>query len=227
MKAFAIIPAAGRGRRFGAAKQFQKLGEKPLFFYSLEAFGANPLIEEIALMVPPADVTSVQELINQPPLKQRVRVLAGGEERQESVRLGLEALPPCDIVVIHDGVRPFVTAAMIDKTIRAAEEFGGAVVGIPVQETTKRVTEGLLVKETVDRANLWTIQTPQAFRYVVLREAFCRAATDRFLGTDEAMLVERIGGTVKVIEGDIHNIKVTMPEDWPIAETILKMREVR
>lgn len=138
---------------------------------------------------------------------------------------GFEALPPCDLVIVHDGVRPFPTAGMIEKTVSEAMNFGGCIVGVPVKETIKKVDAALSVKETVDRTTLWSIQTPQAFRYEILQKALTKAKEDRFIGTDEAMLVERIGVKVRVIEGSPYNIKITTPEDLKIAEAILRRKE--
>lgn len=227
MKVFAIIPAAGQGRRFGALKQYQTLGGKPLLLYAVETFEASPLIEGICLVVPETELVDTQTLLGRTSFRKVFKIVPGGKERQDSVRRGFAVLPVCNTVVVHDGVRPFISREMIEKTICAAEEFGGAVVGIPVRETTKRVDGDLFVQETVDRSCLWSIQTPQAFRYEVFAMALRKAEEDRFLGTDESMLVERTGTKVKVIEGSPYNIKVTTPEDLQVAEEILKVWEKR
>lgn len=228
--AYAIIPAAGQGRRFGTTKQFQLLEGKPVYLHTLEVFEASPLIQGILLVVPPSEVEAVQMLLGKTSFKKVRKVLPGGKERQDSVRKGFEATPFCDVIVVHDGVRPFVTVPMIEQSIVAAQEFGGSVVGLPVKETTKKVTEDLLVQETVDRSNLWSIQTPQAFRYEILQRAIQKADKDQFIGTDEAMLVERLRERleikIKLIEGSPTNIKITTPEDLTIASAIVKARKI-
>lgn len=222
---YAIIPAAGSGQRFGGRKQFQLLGGKPLFLYATETFLSSPLITGLCLTVPEDDIDSVKALTKGLSNKE-ILVVAGGRERQDSVRNGLEALPPCDIVVVHDGVRPFVTTEVIERTIKGITDsgFGGCVAGLPVKETTKRVDPDGIVRETIDRNGLWSIQTPQTFRREIFQKAVQKSKEDRFLGTDEAMLVERIGERVKMVLGTPYNIKVTTPEDLKIAEAFLKLR---
>lgn len=221
MTTYAIIPAAGSGKRFGGAKQFQLLAGKPLFLHAVETFESSSLITGICLPVPEADIESVREWIEKISLKKILKIVPGGQERQDSVKKGFEAIPSSDLIIVHDGVRPLVTRELIEKTIQGAQEFGGCVVGLPLKETTKRVDPETFVTETVDRTTLWSIQTPQAFRYEIFKKALQKAEADHFLGTDEAMLVERIGLKVKVIEGSPYNIKITTPEDLRIAESIL------
>jgi 2-C-methyl-D-erythritol 4-phosphate cytidylyltransferase len=220
---YAIIPAAGQGRRFGSAKQFQLLAGKPLFLHAVETFESSPLIAGICLPVPETDIESVKAWIEKGSLKKILKIVPGGKERQDSVRKGFEAIPPCDLIIVHDGVRPLVTRELIEKTIRGAQECGSCVVGLPLKETTKRVNPEMFIRETVDRTTLWGIQTPQAFRYEIFQKALEKAQADRFLGTDEAMLVERIGVKIKVIEGSPYNIKITTPEDLRIAESLLSL----
>lgn len=222
MKAFAVIPAAGLGKRFGARKQFLELSGKPVLMHTLSAFERCPAISGVCVAVPQEEIPSVQDMIRQHGLKKVIKTIVGGRERQDSVRLGFQALPPCDIVIIHDGVRPLVTAEVIERTIRGAHEFGGCVAALPVKETMKRVKPDGTVVETIDRSDLWSIQTPQAFRYEIFRRAVEKSVAENFLGTDEAMLVERLGEKVKVVEGSPYNIKVTLPEDLKIAEGFLK-----
>lgn len=222
MKTFVIVPAAGQGRRFGGLKQFQNLGGKPLLLHVLEAFQQSPFIQGIHVMVPESELYPTNALTTKAGLS-KVKILAGGKERQDSVRLGFETLPPCDIVMVHDGARPFVTQAMIEGSIRSARDGGACVLGIPVKDTIKRVDHEGNIIQTTDRTGLWSIQTPQTFQYEIFAKAVQRAQEDRFLGTDESMLVERIGVHVKVIEGSPYNLKVTTPEDLRMAEAILKM----
>lgn len=226
MGTYAIIPAAGSGRRFGGQKQFQLLAGKPLFLHATETFLSSPLITGICLTVPEDEIAAVKTL-TKGLSKKDILVVAGGQERQDSVRNGFRALPACDIVVVHDGVRPLVTVEIIERTIKGlsdSAEFGGCVAGLPVKETTKRVDTNGIVCETIDRSELWSIQTPQTFRREVFQRAVQQSEKDRFLGTDEAMLVERIGEKVKMVLGTPYNIKVTTPEDLKIAEVFLTLR---
>jgi len=223
MKAIAIIPAAGLGKRFGAKKQFLTLAGKPVLIHTLQAFEEASSIHEVYVAVPEAEIESVRSLIADFGLKKIKEVVAGGKERQDSVRLCFQASGECDIVVVHDGVRPLVTADLIERMIAEASVSGGCVAALPVKETTKRV-QGDVIVETIDRSQLWSIQTPQVFRREVFRRAIEQSVKEGFLGTDEAMLVERIGETVKVVTSSPYNIKITTPEDLPIAEAFLKLR---
>lgn len=224
MRATAIIPAAGLGKRFGAKKQFLDLSGRPLLVHTLSAFEHAPSVTDVCVAVPEEEIAAVQGMIRPYNLKKVVKVVTGGKERQDSVRLGFEAAPLSDIVIVHDGVRPLVTPEIIERTIQGAQEFGGCIAALPVKETTKRVGPDSFIIETVDRNPLWSIQTPQAFRWDLFRRAVEKSVKDGFLGTDEAMLVERLGEKVKVVEGSPYNIKVTTPEDLKIAEAFLKMR---
>jgi len=217
----AIIPAAGQGRRFGGAKQFQILAGKPLLLYSLEAFESCSLIQTVCLVVPEGDLDRARDLVRKNKLKKISLILPGGSERQESVRIGFKALPPSDFIVVHDAARPFVTPDLLLKLIEGAKEFGGCLAGTPARDTIKRVDPEGMVRETVDRSALWNIQTPQVFRYDLLKKAFEKAVQDHFVGTDEAMLVERLGVKIKVIDGGIGNMKITTPEDLKIAEGLM------
>lgn len=220
MNVIAIIPAAGQGKRFGAAKQFQSLGGKPLLLYTLEAFEKCGTVQGICLVVPEQEIKAARTLLAG--LKKVHWIVAGGAERQESVAKGFRVLPSCELVVVHDGARPFVTPDSIEKVIQAAGEWGGAVVGLPLKETVKEIGDDRRVVKTVDRTLLWSIQTPQAFRYEILQRALRQADTDRFVATDEAMLVEKIGQPVKVVEGSPLNIKITTPDDLELAESLLR-----
>jgi len=157
--------------------------------------------------------------------KKTVLVVEGGQERQHSVYNGLKAVEmfgDVDIVVIHDGVRPLVTGQMIRDSIYAAGMYGAAVVGVPVKDTVKKVDDQQFVVCTPERKELWLVQTPQAFRYQLIKEAYDRAIQDEFLGTDDAMLVERLGHPVKMVRGDYCNIKITTREDLILAQEFIK-----
>ncbi|MBI2082308.1 MAG: 2-C-methyl-D-erythritol 4-phosphate cytidylyltransferase [Deltaproteobacteria bacterium] len=223
----AIIPSAGQGRRFGALKQFLDLEGKPLLCHALESFLKSPLITGLCLVVPEPEMEQAREIVDSFSTKKQIKIIAGGATRQDSVARGFDALKPCDLVVIHDGVRPLISTTLIEDVISAARESGASVAGLPVKETTKEVSKEMFVTKTVDRNQLWSIQTPQAFRYPLLKKGFEQAKRDNFTGTDEAMLVERIGAKVKVVEGDPYNIKVTRPQDLEMAKKLLVLRRAK
>lgn len=217
-EASVIIVAAGAGRRFGAAKQFAALKGRPLLDWTLEAFDAHPEVGEIILVV--ADIQAGEAFAGRHP--RIAAVVKGGRRRQDSVRRGFERVRARagDVVLVHDGVRPLVTRAVISRVIREAGRYGAAIPVVPVEDTIKEAVRGKVAR-TVDRANLCRVQTPQGFTYAVLDEALRRAARDRFAATDEAALAERIGVEVRVVEGDPRNIKVTTPSDLKIVEALL------
>ena len=226
MKTIAIIPAGGAGKRMGAGlpKQYLSLHGIPILVHTLRVFQWSALIDEILLVVPEGDIPNVQRDLLQRYRISKVRlVLHGGRERQDSVRNALAHL--CDEdegVLIHDGVRPFVTGELIERAVAGAEMFGAVAVGVPIRDTVKTVNDAGAVVKTVSREGLWLTQTPQAFRREVILVAYARAEADGFYGTDDASLVERTGFTVRMIEGDGDNIKVTMPEDLKRGEMILR-----
>lgn len=224
--ASAVIVAAGRGVRMCSpvAKQFLALGDMPVLARTLQVFAAHPQVADICLVVPEADFAfcrkSVLPLVeNQKPIK----LTAGGRKRQDSVQCGLASLDrPEKIVVIHDGVRPFVTAKLISGCIDMAAETGACIAGIPAAETLKRVDAGNVIAQTVNRDGIWLAQTPQAFDFRLIQKAFEKAAADGFLGTDDASLVERMGVGVRIIEGSRGNIKITTPADLEMAARLLE-----
>jgi len=225
MKTLAVIPAGGQGKRMGrgAPKQFALLGGMPILMHTLRKFLESDAIDEIVLVVPAADVPYVRDLVRESRLPEKVSlILPGGRERQDSVRNGLRGLrADHDIVVIHDGVRPFVTDALIRTAVAEAGQEGAVSAGIPVKDTIKRVDGQGYVGETLIREGLWQIQTPQAFRRDLLADAYRKAYEDGFYGTDDTVLVERMGIRVKMIPGAATNIKITTPEDLALAEAIL------
>lgn len=228
MKTVAIIPAGGSGRRLkaGMAKQYLLLDNLPVLVHSLNVFEQSDVINEIIVVVPGSDVKFVrEELIKKNDLKKVTNVIAGGAERQDSVNNGLAVIDDnCDIVLIHDGVRPFVTQEMIDKVVDAANEFQAASIGVRAKDTIKETHSTGFVVKTVPRQNLWLTQTPQAFQFAVLKKAYETAYGDKYYGTDDASLVERCGIKVKMITGSYENIKITTPEDLIIAEALLKSK---
>ena len=222
----AIIPAAGAGRRMGGRtpKQFLRLTTAPVLLVTLGHFARHPAVGSIVVVAPAAHTGRVARLVRSLARRLPVTVVPGGPERQDSVRRGLAAVPEAaDIVLVHDAVRPFVSPALITAVIDAARRHGAAICALPVRETVKRVVDGY-VESTVDRSALWAVQTPQAFRAALLREAHDKARRDAFRGTDEAMLVERLGHPVRVVPGSEENVKLTTPGDLRRARILRRRR---
>ncbi|OPY87106.1 MAG: 2-C-methyl-D-erythritol 4-phosphate cytidylyltransferase [Syntrophus sp. PtaU1.Bin208] len=225
----AIIPAGGSGRRMQSPnpKQYLFMNGKPVLVHTLLRLQRSSLIDEILLVVPEVDLLFVRESIVKPYRLTKIQdIVAGGKERQDSVRNGLaEVGDECDVVVVHDGVRPFVTEEMLSRVIDAALQFGAAVAGVPVTDTVKEASGDGYISRTLNRETLWLAQTPQAFQRRILQEAYRRAAEDGFHGTDDASLVEHLGNPVKMIRGNYRNIKITTPDDLVLAEAFLKEDE--
>ena len=226
MRTVAIIPAGGVGKRLGSpiAKQYLLLDGLPVLVRTLKIFQQAKVIDEIVLVVPEDDLISTRkQLVDKYDLTKVIAIVAGGKERQNSVRNGLSAIAgKCDVVVIHDGVRPLLTEEMISKVVAAAKSGGASSIGVKVKDTVKQTADTNLVEATLPRNNLWLTQTPQAFAFDILQKAYAVAVSDKFYGTDDASLVERIGGKVKMIAGSYENIKITTPEDLIIAEAFIK-----
>ncbi|MNM80437.1 2-C-methyl-D-erythritol 4-phosphate cytidylyltransferase [compost metagenome] len=216
-----IVVAAGRGTRMGTveSKQYLMLDGKPIFIHTLEVFHRHPSISQIVLVTGEQDVDRCRSWIAEYGMAEQIQVIPGGAERQHSVRQGLLSLST-PWVLVHDGVRPFVTREQITACCEAARTYGAAVLAVPVKDTIKLADEQGWVAATLDRRSLWAIQTPQAFRRADLLAAHERAAEDEFVGTDDAMLVERLSISVKLVEGAYDNIKITTPEDLGYAEFI-------
>ena len=217
-RAAVVIPAGGSGRRMGGVrKQYLELAGQPVLLHSVRAFLDHPAVSWVIVALPPEDLA-------RPPrtLPRGVTVVAGGAERGDSVRLGLDAVPAAaDVVLIHDAARPLVGRDVIDRALEAAARGVGAVAAIPVSDTLKRVGEGSTIDGTVERAGLWRAQTPQAFPRRMIVDAYARAAAEGVTATDDAALVERFGGRVVVVKGSLRNLKVTTPEDLRLAELLL------
>ncbi len=226
MKADAVIVSAGKGLRFmeGKKKQFHSLGGKPILVHTLEKFETCPLIRSILLVVGQEDMDyCLKEIIERYQFQKVSQIVPGGKRRQESVKNGIDALPKdTDVVAIHDGVRPFVTQAMIEESLHTAARVGAVVLAMPVKDTIKVSSPDGTVLKTLDRETLWQIQTPQTFQLNVIKEAYYRAAEDGFVGTDDASLVERLGAKVHILPGSYMNIKITTPEDLFLANLFLK-----
>ena len=222
MKVGAIIPAAGRGKRIGASvpKQFLEIQGKPLLHHTLTVFASCKLIDYVVLVMPQADVDEMgEDWLNKYDIVREVVV--GGEQRQDSVYNGFNSLEEgTDIVVVHDGVRPFTTPQMITATVEAAQQHGAAITAIPVSDTVKQAADGF-VKQTVSRDGLWRVQTPQAFQCRLLQQAFKKAKKDSYYGTDEGSLIEYLGERVRIVPGSELNIKITRKEDLALGESLL------
>ena len=228
MKADAVIVSAGKGQRFmeGRKKQFFSLGEKPILAHTLDRFDACPLIRSILLVVGREDQDyCLTEIIEKFRYRKISRIIPGGKQRQDSVRNGLDGLPgDAEIIVIHDGVRPFVTKEMIEESIRSAARFGAVIIAMPVKDTIKMAHPDGTVLKTLERESLWQAQTPQTFQASLIREAYLKATEDGYIGTDDASLVERLGKKIHILPGSYTNIKITTLEDLMLANLILKMR---
>ena len=225
----AIIAAAGIGRRMGGdrPKQYLELCDRPIICHTLDRFQDSRILDFVVVVVEPGREDCFrQDILRAFGYPGEWQVTGGGQVRQQSVANGLKRVPKdCDVVVVHDGVRPFINAKDIERTADLAAREGAAILAAKVKETVKRVGQDGQVMETVDRDYLWSVQTPQAFRRDLLTRAMESAIGDGFVGTDEASIVERMGGKVWIIEGDARNIKITTPEELAIAEAILKNRE--
>jgi 2-C-methyl-D-erythritol 4-phosphate cytidylyltransferase len=206
-------------------KQFIDLAGKPLLAHTLSRFERSPAIDRVILVLP-RDRFDDHRRLMAPWVDgvKPVEMVSGGEERQDSTRAGLDALPPDfrGLVAVHDGARPLVEADVIARVVSAAERSGGALAALPVYETLKEV-EGDRVTGTVDRARFYRAQTPQCFRYLILKEALGRARSDRIIGTDESALVERLGVEVTVVPGSESNLKVTTSKDLVLAKYYLEL----
>ena len=227
MSVTAIVPAAGCGDRMGAAvaKQFLPLGGMPILTRTLLVLAAAPEITDLFVVVDEQDRERCRREVLAPYGVGKVRdVLPGGEMRQHSVERALaEVDGKAEFVLVHDGVRPLVTQAVITATVRAAVQHGAAVAAVPMRDTVKRVLHGSpVVDATVEREGLWAVQTPQVFRRELIVEAYSRAREDGIAGTDDASLVEHSGHAVYIVEGAVENVKITTPGDLIMAEAILR-----
>ena len=221
----AIVPAAGAGVRFGGAvkKQFIALNGLPILSHTLRALAASRALASIIVVVPPGEELRGREALELAGIDLETEVVPGGQARQDSVYIGLQrAKAETDLVLIHDGVRPFVSREIVLATVEAAKEWGAAIAAVPVIDTIKRVDTDGFVVETLQREQLWSVQTPQVFRYALLMQAHRAIREPGVVATDDAALVERIGGMVKVVRGSYENLKITSEEDLPLAGLILR-----
>ena len=224
-KIAAIIPAAGSGSRMGlpSPKQFFELEGTPILIHTLRVFQQIESIGFVIVVVPLESCAWAEEQVQKNQLSKVFKVVAGGKHRQDSVLAGLEVLPQeVELVLVHDGVRPFVPLSVIENCLKEAEKGGAAMAAVPVKDTLKSVSIDRVIEQTIDRSGIWQAQTPQAAKVSVLKKAFAAAAKHKdFIATDEAALLERINFPVKVVEGSEKNIKITRPEDLVLAKAIL------
>ncbi len=241
MKVVVIIPAAGlgtrmawpsgtKGKKTASSKQFTELGGTPILIHTLRKFAVVPAVSEIHIALRENEISGYRAQLEKEAkdvLHKKINLVQGGEHRQQSVANAIAAVSaaPDDIILVHDAVRPFVTPDVIEGVIRAAQRYGAAIAGFPAVDTVKQVertAEGAVITATVPRERVVMAQTPQGFRYDVLKKAFDEAAADGFIGTDEASLVERSGHEVAVVMGSARNIKITTPADLELGEFYLK-----
>jgi 2-C-methyl-D-erythritol 4-phosphate cytidylyltransferase len=246
MKVVVIIPAAGLGTRMtraastkgkkpAASKQFTELAGTPILIHTLRKFASSAEVAEICIALRANEIEGFRARLHKEAidvLKKKVHLVEGGEHRQQSVAHAMASISAAadDIVLVHDAVRPFVTTEIIHDVIEAARKHGAAIAGVPAMDTIKevqRMAEGAVITATIPRERVVMAQTPQGFRYDVLKKAFDEAMADGFLGTDEASLVERSGHEVAVVMGSARNIKITTPADMELAEFYLKAADLR
>jgi 2-C-methyl-D-erythritol 4-phosphate cytidylyltransferase len=223
-KVFAIIPAAGSGTRLGTPvrKQFLPLKGKPILVHTVQQFEHCPDVDEIAIAVPESALVEVESFVSRYRLHKVSKVIAGGDLRQDSVFNVMRVLSTkdADIVVVHDGVRPFIDPKKITQVIHACREHGAAVLAVQPKDTVRRSGGGGFFDATLDRTAIWMVQTPQAFKAGLLRKAFQLASKERFTATDEAGLVEHAGHKARIVEGTYDNIKITTVEDLELGQLI-------
>jgi 2-C-methyl-D-erythritol 4-phosphate cytidylyltransferase len=224
----AIVVAAGRGTRMGtaAAKAFLSLGGVPLLVHSLRTLTALDGLEALVLVVAAAQRQGASRIIEEHgPWRVPIRLTEGGTERQDSVAAGLRLVEPAtDLVLIHDAARPFVLLAHVEACVKTAAAHGAAILAVPARDTVKLVGGDSTITETIDRRRVWLAQTPQVFNAHLLQRAYAQARRDGYIATDDAALVERLGHPVRVVPGDVHNLKITTPDDLRWAEWYLQNR---
>ncbi len=224
MKNSAVLLAAGESVRMGMGinKTLIEINGKPLLWYSLNVFEQCSLIDDVVLVTQRDVVDKVKcGIIDRYGFSKVKKIVTGGSERQYSVYNGLSALKDTYVVVVHDGARPLVTPDMLSKVIEAANEYGCSTVGVPLKDTVKILDENNLVTRTPDRKSMWAIQTPQAFKFELIKWAHEKARSEGTVATDDCALVENMGGDVKIVMGDYRNIKATTPEDLIVLKSFI------
>ena len=225
-KVIAIIVAAGKSIRMNATvrKQYQPVAGFPIVVHTLKAFDSCQMIDEICLVIPEEDLEFCRNQIVSPAnLKKNIYLVAGGPKRQDSVYNGLKAIgtDSC-LVVIHDGVRPFITHDQLEACINGAKKHGACILGIPAYDTLKHVSSTGTIVDTLERDTIWLAQTPQAFRYDLITKAHEVAREQNFTATDDAALVEQMGLEVKILTGSRENIKITNQQDLKLARILFE-----
>ncbi len=221
MKTVAIIVAAGEGMRMGQSKQFIEILGKPILSWTISVFEESEFIDDIILVVNFSDIERAKSF----KFKKIINVVEGGREREDSVYNGLKVVGgDVDVVLIHDGARPLLTKNIIASAISEVKVSPAVVVGVPIIDTVKKIGDENFIISTEDREALWLAQTPQVFKYKLIKEAYDRAYKVGYKATDDSTLVERLGYKAKIIMGSYENIKITFPEDLIIAEAILERR---
>lgn len=223
----AIFPAAGSSVRMGGGvnKNLLALAGEPILIRTLKTFSRVERVNFLIVVVASHEVETVERLLSSTEGLKPWRVTVGGSERQYSIANGLKLLPDdAEIILVHDAARPLISARTINDVIDAAEAFGGAIAAVPSKDTIKIVDAEGFVKQTPPRRDLVSVQTPQGFKREILLQAYAQAQAEKFLGTDDASLVERLGAKVKVVKSGYDNIKITTPEDLSVAETFLLKR---
>ncbi len=223
-----IIPVAGQGKRFKGTipKQYLNIYGQSIIAITVQKFIALDIITYGIIVAAENEIENTASLLNKlPGFSDKFKIVAGGKERQDSVFQGLQNIPPdTDIVVVHDGVRPLISSKIIIESIKMTEISGACVVAVPVKDTIKRVTGGRVI-ETLPREDLWQVQTPQVFKYPILKAAHDAALSEGYYSTDESALVEWMGHTVKIVHGEYSNIKITTEDDLNFAQLFYKEQQ--
>jgi 2-C-methyl-D-erythritol 4-phosphate cytidylyltransferase len=225
----AIIVAAGSGRRMGFDKMLANLHGKPVLYWSLAAFQECPEVDDIIAVTREDAIEEVEKIVRAEKLTKVRKVVAGGAERHLSVWNGLQAVESkgCEYVAIHDGARPLVTPKLITDCFLLAEKHGAACCAAPIPDTVKRASYEQLVIESVDRQNLWAMQTPQIFSSGLILQAYASLMAHNELVTDEVSAIQKIGKRVALLQNDDYNFKITFPRDLPLAEQVMDIRDGR
>ncbi|MDY6842773.1 MAG: 2-C-methyl-D-erythritol 4-phosphate cytidylyltransferase [Thermodesulfobacteriota bacterium] len=224
MRVIALIAAAGVGKRMGieSNKLLINLQGIPILVRTLIKFEQHCLVDEIFILANPKDLTSCKsDIVDRYGITKVTKIIPGGTKRQDSIKNGLDEVREDCIVLIHDGARPFISGEVLNCTIQETRTYGATAVCIPATDTVKLVTDNTFIEKTKERERVFLAQTPQAFRYEIIKEAYKRAYADGYYATDDATLVERLGTKVKVIPGSSTNIKITTKEDLKLAAAIL------
>ena len=226
----AIIAAAGKGIRMQNTlrKQYIEIAGFPILCHTLKAIDACSSVNEIILVVPKEEIDFAgYNIISRISLSKKINLVAGGAERRDSVYNGILAVKNTNsLLLIHDGVRPFIRPEQIEACISAAKDSGASIMGVPVHDTIKNVNNSGMVNKTLPREKIWLAQTPQVFKYSIIKDALENAIKSNYSGTDDAFFVENMGISVKMVKGSNLNIKITTKEDLELAQVILKHREI-